>query len=184
MKTIITSKTPKTRSKLLLSSNNNDISNNTTSNNITSNNRRSNNNHISYNIDYDIQIKYLNKLYLDISFNERSLIMKELRLKQSSYKRQDQEKKIYNEESFIDIEDIIEKLVSSRLYCFYCREKMKVLYENVRDPLQWTLDRKNNNRDHSSENTIICCLQCNLQRRKKCMEAFRFTKQLKIVKNN
>ena len=51
--------------------------------------------------------------------------------------------------------DIIEKLVSSRLRCFYCREKMKILYKNVRDSLQWTLDRKNNNQDHSNENTII-----------------------------
>ena len=179
MKTIITSKSTKTRAKLL-SSNNNDISNNISSNNISLNNISSNN--ISYNIDYDIQIQYLNKLYLDISFNEKLLVIKELRLKQRSYKTQDQEKKIYNEETFINIDDIIEKLVSCRLCCFYCREKMKVLYENVRDPLQWTLDRKNNNLDHSSENTIICCLQCNLQRRKKCVEAFRFTKQLKIVK--
>lgn len=177
MKTIITSKTPKIRSKLIQSNNTLSLSNN--------NHDISYNNHdISYNIDYNTQIQFLNKLYLDISFNERSLLMKELRLKQSSYKRQDQEKKIYNEETFINIEDIIEKLVSARLMCFYCREKMKVLYENVRDPLQWTLDRKNNNLDHSNENTIVSCLQCNLQRRKKCMEAFRFTKQLKIVKNN
>ena len=177
MKTINTSKSAKIRAKFL--------SNNRSTNNISGDDTSSNNilaNDISLNYSYDIEIQYLNKLYLDISFNERPLIMKELRLKQRSYKSQDQEKKIYDEQTFINLEDIIEKLVSSRLHCFYCREKMKILYKNVRDPLQWTLDRKNNNQDHSNENTIICCLKCNLQRRKKCMEAFRFTKQLKIVK--
>ena len=68
--------------------------------------------------------------------------------------------------------------------CLYCKEKIKIFYENIREPLQWTLDRKNNNLDHSDENTIICCLKCNLQRRKKNMEAFKFTKQLKIIKDD
>jgi len=139
---------------------------------------------ISYNIDHNTQIQYLNNLYLDISFNEKTCMFKELRLKQTSYKSQDIEKQIYNESTFITLEEIIEKLVVSQLQCFYCREKMKILFENVRDPVQWTLDRKNNNLDHSNINTIICCLQCNLQRRKKGMEAFRFTKQLKIVRND
>lgn len=166
IKTINTSKTTKKREKLISLYNNfNDIS-------------------LNYNYNYELEIQYIQKLYLDISFNERPLIIRELRSKQSSYKRQDMEKKIYNKETFITIEDIIEKLLVCYLRCLYCEKKIKILYENVRDPLQWTLDRKNNNEDHSNKNTIISCLQCNLQRRKKCMEAFQFTKQLKIVKNN
>lgn len=82
------------------------------------------------------------------------------------------------------MEEMVEKIVSSKLLCFYCKQKLQILYENAREPFQWTLDRKNNNLNHSDENTVICCLKCNLERRKKNMEAFRFTKQLKIVKQN
>ena len=39
---------------------------------------------ISYNIDHSTQIQYLNNLYLDISFNEKTCTLKELRLKQTS----------------------------------------------------------------------------------------------------
>ena len=137
---------------------------------------------LCYNIDYNSQIILVNKLYLDISFNEKNIIKKELKSKQNSYKQQDIEKEIYDKETFINMEEMIEKIVSSKLLCFYCKQKLKILYENVRDPLQWTLDRKNNNFDHSDVNTIVCCLKCNLERRKKNMEAFLFTKQLKIVK--
>ena len=138
---------------------------------------------LCYNIEHDTQRVFVNKLYLDLSFNEKDIIKKELKSKQNSYKQQDIDKEIYDKETFITIEEIVEKLVSSKLICFYCKQRLKILYENVRDPLQWTLDRKNNNFDHNDENTIICCLKCNLQRRKKNMEAFRFTKQLKIIKS-
>ena len=166
MKTIITDKMTKRRSKLVMSDKNQDINENLLQ---------------IYNNGYENEVKFINQLYLDISFNESINIVKELRLKRAAYKNQDIEKKIYDENTFILLDEIIEKLVKSRLQCFYCHEKLKILYENVRDPLQWTLDRINNNLDHSDSNTIISCLKCNLQRRKKSMEAFRFTKQLKIV---
>ena len=37
----------------------------------------------------------------------------------------------------------------------------------VRDEQQWTLDRIDNDKCHSDENTVISCLKCNLQRRVK-----------------
>ena len=55
---------------------------------------------------------------------------------------------------------------------------MKLFFEKVRDEEQWTLDRINNYDEHSNENTIVCCLKCNLQRRRKNSEKFLFTKQL------
>ena len=55
---------------------------------------------------------------------------------------------------------------------------MLILFDKVRDNDQWTLDRLNNLDEHSSENTIISCLKCNLQRRRKNSEKFKFTKQL------
>tara|TARA_Y100000591_G_scaffold332209_1_gene368687 strand:+ start:1999 stop:2478 length:480 start_codon:yes stop_codon:yes gene_type:complete len=140
------------------------------------------NQELYFNQDHETQKILINKFYLDLSFNEKNIMRQELRSKQNGYRQQDIDKKIYNEKTFITLESISEKLMASKLICLYCKEKIKIFYENIREPLQWTLDRKNNNLDHSDENTIICCLKCNLQRRKKNMEAFRFTKQLKIVK--
>ena len=142
------------------------------------------NQELYFNQDHETQKTLINKFYLDLSFNEKNIMRQELRSKQNGYRQQDIDKKIYNEETFITLENISEKLMSSKLICLYCKEKIKIFYENIREPLQWTLDRKNNNLDHSDENTIICCLKCNLQRRKKNMEAFKFTKQLKIIKDH
>ena len=75
------------------------------------------------------------------------------------------------------------------MICYYCREKCCLVSEKKRDKKQWTLDRINNYDEHSNNNTIICCLECNLQRRRKNSEKFLFTKkletnQLKINKIN
>jgi len=55
---------------------------------------------------------------------------------------------------------------------------MMILFDKVRDKDQWTLDRINNYDDHNDLNTVICCLECNLQRRRKNSEKFKFSKQL------
>ena len=47
----------------------------------------------------------------------------------------------------------------------------------------WTLDRINNDIGHYGDNVVIGCLACNLQKRRRGDEAFRFTKQLIIKKN-
>ena len=57
-----------------------------------------------------------------------------------------------------------------------------VMYKNVRDPMQWTLDRKDNDDCHSKDNTLISCLKCNLQRRVTDVDKFTFTKHLTIKK--
>ncbi len=65
---------------------------------------------------------------------------------------------------------------------------MMIFFEKVRDEDQWTLDRLNNYDEHSNDNTIICCLKCNLQRRRKNSDKFLFSKQLEtnqiIIKKN
>ena len=106
--------------------------------------------------------------------------MRELDKKLNSYKQQDKEK-------FIDLNNIItineiEKLVASKLRCIYCKHELFILYKHVRENYQWTLDRIDNTLGHSNNNTIIACLKCNLERRCKESEAFKFTKQLKIKK--
>ena len=125
------------------------------------------------------QVNYINNIFLGTDFPEKSLIIKELKSKLSSYKQQDK-KKDYDEDlcSIISLDNIIEKLVSSKLKCYYCNKNMLIFFEKVRDEDQWTLDRINNYDEHSNENTIICCLKCNLQRRRKNSDKFLFTKQL------
>lgn len=131
---------------------------------------------------YDEQLKYINKLFLEEDFIYKILILRELEKKRNSYKHQDIEKHIYSENCLINLSDIIEKLVASKLKCYYCREKIYILYKKVREEHQWTLDRIDNNIGHSCDNTIISCLKCNLQRRVTNKDAFLFTKQLKICK--
>ena len=111
-------------------------------------------------------------------------VTKELKKKLNGYKQQDIKKDKYNPETFLNIEDLVDKLVGSKLKCYYCKTNVRVLYDYARDPVQWTLDRKDNNIGHSNSNTVICCLKCNLQRRTQNIEKFMFTKNLKIMKTN
>ena len=57
-----------------------------------------------------------------------------------------------------------------------------LFYKNVREEKQWTLDRIDNNSGHSNINTVIACLQCNLQRRNTNDKKFLFTKQMRLIK--
>jgi len=112
----------------------------------------------------------------------KSLIVTELNHKIQGYKGQDKKKNIHNADTLINIDNVLEKLVSNMLTCYYCRKQILVLYKNVREPLQWTLDRIDNSLSHTNENTCISCLKCNLQRRIMDVDKFTFTKNLKISK--
>ena len=61
--------------------------------------------------------------------------------------------------------------------CYYCRCPVLLTYNNIRDNRQWTLDRLNNDKGHNTNNVVIACLQCNLQRGVKNNKKFLFTKQ-------
>ena len=129
------------------------------------------------------QIIYINNLFLNWDTdNNTTNIIKEIEKKINGYKQQDIKKNIYQPERIIKYQDVLEKLVISKLRCFYCRNKIMVMYKNVRDPMQWTLDRKDNDDCHSKDNTLISCLKCNLQRRVTDVDKFTFTKHLTIKK--
>ena len=130
------------------------------------------------------QIRFINKLYLDQIFNEREILEKEIKKKHYGYKKQDIDKNIYNETEFIKLSEIYEKIVISKLKCFYCSCNMLLLYDNVREPTQWTLDRIKNDFGHNENNVVISCLKCNIKRKTMDMEKFKFTKKLKIIKKN
>ena len=127
------------------------------------------------------QIEFINKLFQNIEFDEKKICISEIKTKLNSYKNQDIQKK-RSIDNIINFAEIIEKLVSSQLKCFYCRENMKIVFENVREPTQWTLDRLNNYYAHNNNNVVICCLKCNLQRRRQNHKGFKFSKQLVITK--
>jgi MFS superfamily sulfate permease-like transporter len=127
---------------------------------------------------YEEQLLCLHKLLNGVVFDEKKYFIQALKNKLDSYKQQDKKKTYDAYNNFITLENIIEKLVACNMRCYYCNSKTLILFKNVRTNYQWTLDRLNNYDEHSNANTIICCLKCNLQRRRKNSEKFKFTKQL------
>ena len=111
-----------------------------------------------------------------------SLLKSELNHKIQGYKSQDIKKELHQSDTLIKIENVVEKLLADQLRCAYCAKPVLVIYKNVRDPMQWTLDRLDNDLSHTNSNTCIACLKCNLQRRVMSAEKFSFTKKLKINK--
>lgn len=107
---------------------------------------------------------------------------KALKSKINGYKHQDIKKEVHNIDTLISLEEATDKMINTGLCCEYCNKHVKVLYRQVRDPLQWTLDRVDNDLNHSNQNTVISCLSCNLKRRLTDKEKFEFTKKMKIVK--
>ena len=128
------------------------------------------------------QISMINNLYLNNDFREKKELIGNLSKKINSYKQQDIKKQI-NNSKLICLDELIQKLVESKLLCYYCNSKIYLFYINCREKLQWTLDRIDNKKNHSNENTLICCLDCNLKRRVTNKDYFLFTKQLVIKKN-
>lgn len=124
------------------------------------------------------QVKLINQLYIQQSFPEEKYLISELKSKISSYKHQDIKKAIHEKQNLISLENVIEKLVSCKLKCYYCNKNTFIFFNKVRDSDQWTLDRLNNLDEHTSQNTIIACLKCNIERRRKNSEKFKFSKQL------
>jgi|TARA_B110000238_G_C16033114_1_gene398435 hypothetical protein len=128
------------------------------------------------------QLSLVNKYFMNIEDDNTPHLKSEITRKINGYKSQDVKKKIYNDTKLVNIDNVLEKLVTCKLKCYYCRKQVKVLFTKVRDDEQWTLDRINNDICHSNSNTVICCLKCNLQRRVKSSEDFIFTKQLKVTR--
>ena len=136
--------------------------------------------------DFDIghkkQVDMINKFFIGEIFEYKNMVEREIEKKIQGYKQQDIKKNIYNENLIIKLEDVIEKLLIAKLKCYYCYKEIFVIYKNVRDTMQWTLDRKDNDLCHSKDNTLISCLKCNLQRRVTDVDKFTFTKHLRITK--
>jgi len=109
----------------------------------------------------------------------KSLITRKLK----SYTEQDAKKQFdihsIAQPSTITVPETIQLLVESQLKCYYCHQTTRFFYETVRDPLQWTLERLNNEYPHTKENVVVACLQCNLRRR--CINSERYQKTKQII---
>jgi hypothetical protein len=116
--------------------------------------------------------------------DNKKIIIKQLEKKILGYKQQDINKNVLELNKFITLDSVIDKLVQTEMKCYYCSIKMSLLYENVRDPCQWTIDRIDNNLGHNNDNYVLACLKCNLKRRRQNSNDFLFTKQLNIVKQD
>lgn len=116
--------------------------------------------------------------------DQYKFILSSFRQKLNSYRTQDMAKNRYSQEEFVTIDNIVELLQKSENMCYYCQKPVQVLYEYVREPRQWTLERIDNNKGHNKGNLMIACLGCNLGRRTMHQDRYVFTKQLNIVKKN
>ena len=110
------------------------------------------------------------------------MILSQIQQKINGYKSQDNEKKLYSPNIFVDLTHVLHILGESNMTCYYCKKMTTILYEHVREPSQWTLERIDNNYGHNKNNVVISCLSCNLSRRCMYHERYLFTKQLNIVK--
>ena len=134
--------------------------------------------------DKNIQPKLLPFL-IDDSINREifDILTLSIKQKQNSYLQQDKKSDKFDE-NFININDIHNLLELSKSTCYYCNDIVYLLYKNKLFPKQWTLDRIDNNKGHSKDNVVICCLECNLQRKNMKQSNFIFNKNLKIVKKD
>jgi len=124
----------------------------------------------------------VNKIFMDIAFEGKKELQQGIRRKLTSYQAQDKKKNKYDATSFITYEQLTELLVSSRMKCHYCRHQVQIFYKYLREPYQWTLDRIDNSLGHNTQNVVMSCLQCNLQRRTQNKKKFLYSKQMRIIK--
>ena len=94
--------------------------------------------------DYKSDMDKLTKLFMNIPFEHIQLYKSYVRDKTNSYLYQDKRKN-RNIENNIDVDGVIEKLVASKLKCYYCQTKLVLLNEKTRQSNMWTLDRIDNN---------------------------------------
>ena len=125
------------------------------------------------------ELELINKLYIGENKTLESL----LKTKISGYRQQDRNKHL-DLNQIISLENVVEKLIVSKLRCYYCKCHICITTKIKRDKKQWTLDRVDNDKGHNVDNVVIACLECNLKRRCQTQKKFLFTKQLNIHKIN
>ena len=142
---------------------------------------------IKWNLDdsyftYNKQIQIINSLYLNQEQEQNILAKREISKKINGYKSQDIQKELLDLNRLISLDQTIEKLMVSKLKCFYCKENCELLYKNTLAKKQWTLDRLNNEYGHNHDNVVICCLECNIKKGEMDSDRFKQGKDIKIIR--
>ena len=118
---------------------------------------------------------------VDINNDINKIIIQEIKNKLCGYKNQDKLKNKYNTNEFININQIIQSLIDCNLNCIYCNNNMFILYNNVRDPSQWSVDRIDNSLGHINNNYVLSCLSCNIKRKAQSKDKFLFASNIKTI---
>ena len=129
------------------------------------------------------EMEIVNECYNNIENNDTKILKEQIRNKLHSYKGQDKTKKALKEDDneFMNIEHVLKLLMDTRHICYYCKSTVKLFYEKVREPTQWTLERLDNTLGHNDKNCVISCLKCNLSRRTMHHERYTLTKQIQNI---
>ena len=128
------------------------------------------------------QIQIINSLFLEQPIEHHILVKREITKKINGYKKQDVQNSLIDIDKLISLEQVIERLMESKLRCFYCHDNCELLYKNVLSKKQWTLDRLDNSLGHNHDNVVVCCLECNVKRGNMDSERFKHGKEIKIVR--
>jgi len=126
------------------------------------------------------QLKYnaVNSSYLyeNIKMKIKGYDIKDISSSLKGYKTQDTENKKFDEQKFInqnDVKNIIFKQGGQCLYCWKLCEKD-----------DWSLDRIDNAFGHNNDNCVLSCIQCNVQRSDTLYSIFYRRKALKRYSYN
>lgn len=114
----------------------------------------------------------------------RQLLASHIGAKLCGYKHQDIAKSRYNTDKFVRPAHICALVRASNGLCFYCSRAVLFVYDQVRDPGQWTLERVDNTRGHNADNVVLACLSCNLRRGTMHSKRFLDTQKIKFSKED
>lgn len=117
------------------------------------------------------------------SRREYSAVHQTIQEKIRGYNRQDKLKhRDVPDELRLTRSAVVKRLVESELLCYYCKKSLEVIYSNVLEKRQWTIDRIDNTRGHSLDNFHISCLECNVNRRRRSDKKYLDGKQMILKK--
>lgn len=136
-------------------------------------------------LSHETQLDILMHINLETSRNKYiNIFINNLKNKICGYKQQDIFKQKFDSDNFVNLQYLLFLLRESNLLCCYCHEKIYILYKEVREMSQWTLDRIDNDLGHNVGNLVISCLKCNLKRRRINKNSFMLTKNMTIKREN
>lgn len=128
-------------------------------------------------------VRHLCRLDLDKQITNDSntaALRASIRKKVRGYERQDASKDRVVEDN-VGCVEVARALAESKLMCRYCGERVTLGLGRIareKDPRQWTLDRVENHIAHTETNVVVCCLKCNLIKRRRDTEKFALASRL------